>query len=116
MARASKKDREEFVAVLMECCRDMNPIRVAEHARAIMRHAATVGAIALKHCNVGLDERDEAKLERTRAAIVKICDELPGVQAKFGGDPRGYTVKLILPTKRYNTWGGEEDGWGVPNS
>ena len=30
----------------------------------------------------------------------------------FGGDPRGYTVKLHLPEGTSNTWG--RDGYGVP--
>ena len=31
----------------------------------------------------------------------------------FNGDPRGYPVKVVLPkTRRYNTWGGAETGWG----
>jgi hypothetical protein len=32
----------------------------------------------------------------------------------FGGDPRGYTVKVHLPNHAYNTWGGAESGYGVP--
>lgn len=32
----------------------------------------------------------------------------------FDGDPRGYTVKVIFPkTKQWNTWGGEETGYGI---
>lgn len=37
-----------------------------------------------------------------------------GVRAKIGGDPRGYCVKLHLPSGAYNTWGGADDGFGVP--
>lgn len=38
-----------------------------------------------------------------------------GVTLELGGDPRGYTVKLMTPKSgRYNTWGGAECGWGVP--
>lgn len=40
--------------------------------------------------------------------------EKQGVVPDFGGDPRGYTVKLLLPDGSYNTWGGFECGWGVP--
>lgn len=29
-----------------------------------------------------------------------------------GGDPRGYCLKIILPSRRYNTMGGAEEGWG----
>lgn len=40
--------------------------------------------------------------------------EKHGVVPIFGGDPRGYTVKLLLPDGTYNTWGGFECGLGVP--
>ena len=36
------------------------------------------------------------------------------MSAADGGDPRGYCTKLRLKSGRYNTWGGAEDGWGVP--
>ena len=38
---------------------------------------------------------------------------------KYGGDPRGYTVNILLPVldgdscAPFNTWGGEEEGWGI---
>jgi hypothetical protein len=37
-----------------------------------------------------------------------------GFSADFSGDPRGYVVKLHLPSGAYNTWGGKESGYGVP--
>lgn len=40
--------------------------------------------------------------------------EKHGVVPIFGGDPRGYTVKILLPDGSSNTWGGFECGWGVP--
>lgn len=32
---------------------------------------------------------------------------------RVNGDPRGYPVKLQLPSGRYNTWGGREEGYGI---
>lgn len=61
------------------------------------------------------DERREEALE---ARITKLAASV-GVQAvRFTGDPRGCTVKLLLPAdengcRPYNTWGGMESGWGV---
>lgn len=34
--------------------------------------------------------------------------------AIFGGDPRGYVLKLRVPSGSSNTWGGPECGIGVP--
>lgn len=36
-----------------------------------------------------------------------------GAVAHCGGDPRGYVVKLKLPSGAHNGWGGAEDGWCV---
>lgn len=54
-------------------------------------------------------DRDEERLE---ASILSLATSLPGiVGVEFGGDPRGYTVKLLLNNGRSNNWGGI--GWGV---
>jgi len=58
-----------------------------------------------------LTKREE-QLERRITALVAELGE--GWRVTFGGDPRGYTVKLHVPGEpRGNTWGGAEEGWGV---
>lgn len=58
-------------------------------------------------------------------AIRATCEELTKLRGeklgseyqftpKFSGDPRGYTVKLLLPSGSFNTMGGLEEGFGVP--
>lgn len=71
-------------------------------------------SLQVKNCNLGLtktDERAEAKIEET---IKKMAADFgfPGVE--LNGDPRGYTIKLVLPSGRSNNFGGT--GWGVPGS
>jgi hypothetical protein len=77
----------------------------------LMRLAKRHGKLAERECNVG-DVSDKT-WERLEAKIRAVCAEI-GCEVKLGGDPRGYTVKVIVPSGRYNTWGGAEDGWGVP--
>lgn len=64
-------------------------------------------------CNRSLtpkEIKEELTLEeKFRELAVKL--KLP---FKFGGDPRGYTVKCFLADGSYNTWGGKEEGYGVP--
>lgn len=61
-------------------------------------------------------DRAEARLEaRIRAALSEAVP-LDGLRVEFGGDPRGYTVKIHHPAIRPNTWGGEESGYGVEGS
>lgn len=132
--RTSKKDREEFVAILVRECPQVDPLRVARAAGRIMRHSATIGRLVEESCNGHpaqgsptipierlnkLQDAWDARIERQDAAaqkhIIAACSEL-GLVPDFGGDPRGYTVKIKLPSGRYNTMGGKEDGWGVPTS
>lgn len=134
MGHATKKDREEFVAILSRECPLIDAVRVAQIAGRIMRHAATIGRLAEESCNGHpmqgnahidaqrlnkLQDAWDARIERqeqaAQAHITKAAEEL-GLVPDFGGDPRGYTVKIKLPSGRYNTWGGKEDGWGVPTS
>jgi hypothetical protein len=77
----------------------------------LMKLAKRHGKLAERECNVG-DVSDKT-WERLEAKIRAICEEI-GCGVKLGGDPRGYTVKVIVPSGRYNTWGGAEEGWGVP--
>lgn len=113
---SATRDRLELVAVLTRELPGQPVGVVVELAQAVMRHGHRHGGLACALCN-GVIEQDE--YERRQG---KIRDKLTGllgvlgIGVKFGGDPRGFTVKLLLPSKRSNTWGGEEDGWGVPGS
>lgn len=56
----------------------------------------------------------ERRQARCEAAIRKRCAEW-ALPVDFGGDPRGFTVKIHFPDGTGNTWGGDADGWGVPS-
>lgn len=74
---------------------------------------------ALRECNVPCrsqherDKRDREK-EELRAEFEFVAGALGFHSVKFDTDPRGYTIKLKLPSGRYNSWDGES--WGVPTS
>lgn len=82
------------------------------------RLAKQYNRIQEKWCSVQMTERQKKSLEKSEARIEKeikdiiyVCAGI--VSVKFGGDPRGFCVKLMLLDERYNTWGGKEDGWGI---
>ena len=57
----------------------------------------------------------EKKEKQIEARITAICKELgPGFEPVFGGDPRGWTIKIKVPSGRTTDWGHE--GVGVPTS
>ena len=97
----------------------------------IAEHAATYQALCILDCNQGLDDDERANQAKLEEQIANEVNQLPegdkdGQTLKasidFGGDPRGYCVKLFfnqrgtidVPSVLYNTWGGSESGLGVP--
>jgi hypothetical protein len=71
------------------------------------------------NCNVGLTEKQD-KLDTLRTEqiekLVKQRNERQqfddgGVKVQFGGDPRGFAVRLVLPNGKTNCFAGE--GWGI---
>lgn len=129
---ATSKEREEFIAAIVREFPDKPIDFVTHRARLLLRHAKTHGRLAEESCNghpaqssptmdaktVGrLQEKWDARIERQEKQIERRMAEIAaelGVPIRFGGDPRGYTVKLTLPSGRYNSFGGREEGYGVP--
>ena len=126
------RERLEFVAQLQRALPDRPAHLVVDAARLLMRHAATHGRLAVESCNGhpaqssptldaktinrlqdAWDKRIEKSEAQAEKRITAICADL-GLRPDFGGDPRGYTVKVHLPNHAYNTWGGRESGWGIP--
>jgi len=129
---ATAKEREQFIALMVaDYCPQYSIFRVCEAARALLRHARTHGNLAVEECNgpgdyvnhvpypeAGKIYDDHAasvakRQERVEKRIKEICAEF-NLPVTLGGDPRGYTVKVKLPSGAYNTWGGSEEGYGVP--
>lgn len=70
--------------------------------------------VAVERCNVGDSDYLMKRQEWLRKAMIKIANPI-NATLKFGGDPRGSTVRVMMPkTKLYNSWGGAEEGYGVP--
>ena len=122
------KQREVFISQLVKSVTGKPAELVEKNARLILRHAKTHGRLAEMSCNghpiqgrcppVGCDmvaynarvnklqnewdvyiEKREGQIEKR---IATLASEL-GIVANFGGDPRGFTVKLQLPDGAYNS-------------
>lgn len=125
MAKREAEEREEFVAILCEAVPDGTPYAeyagIIPQARELMRLAKRHGRIQERLCNEPDDDHKILRAdERCQDRIIRLifADDSPLHAAidkvMFSGDPRGYTVKVLLRNGRHNTWGGAEDGWGVP--
>lgn len=114
MSRA--KDREQFVMTMVKAF-PKDAHRALRVAGLLMRHAKTHGRIQERWCSEEMSEsltrRVERREKQIEALITRHAESL-GCKVHFDGDPRGYTVKLFLPTGDWNTWGGKESGYGVP--
>jgi hypothetical protein len=140
MSRATAKERAQFMAALLKAFPEKDFGEVEQFARLMLRHAATHGRLAEETCNghpiqgqytsatgdalkahnarvTKLQNQWDARIEKkelqVEARMKVLCDAF-GVELILGGDPRGYTVKIKLPNGASNTWGGAEDGFGVP--
>jgi hypothetical protein len=110
MTKAQREAREENEKILAEAFPNLNPEQITKLQTKLHNLGVKCKENATNLCNIAdyQDRRDELR------------DEVENVIKKFGvsfkykvtGDPRGLCFKVILPTGRYNSWGGAEDGWG----
>jgi hypothetical protein len=125
-----QNQRDEFIATVTA-----EGMTVAD-ARIILRHTTTIERLAEEECS---DERAYQRIAREQARcpncrekdapkparevrcrecraknrIETVCKPL-GIGVKFSGDPRGFCVKLMLKSGKFNSWGGASEGYGVP--
>lgn len=122
------KDKQEFtMAISAECeASGVRPAALREALPNLFRLANKHQALMVEWCNgdrlksfASWDDWEawrERETEKCREQITAICAGLgAGITVKFGGDPRGFTVKCHFPkTRAYNSWGGVEEGFGIP--
>lgn len=129
---STQRERQEFTALMGQEFYTKPLAEVIAFCNSLLRHAKTHGALAVEYCNGPGDYINripypragelinewqtglEVRQARTDKRIKELCAAF-GIKVELGGDPRGYTCKLHLPSKRGNTWGGSESGYGVPS-
>jgi len=108
------EERYRFISVLTRELPNHSIGAILELAQIVLRQSARHGRLAVALCNGDVDQEEyDRKQERIRQRLTPLLDVL-GIGVAFGGDPRGYTVKLQFDSKVSNTWG--NDGYGVPGS
>jgi hypothetical protein len=84
-------------------------------AQALVALAGQFQKIQETECERELTNIERNREERVQEQLRELSAVL-NLPMRFGGDPRGYTVKCFLADGSHNTWGGKEDGWGIPTS
>jgi hypothetical protein len=99
----------EFAVFMTREFPTVRPSQLVELCALSKRHARYQEA----RCNRQLTTRDERAEERIEKRIAAVCQEIdPRCVPVFGGDPRGCTVKLSVPSRTVTDFGGE--GLAVP--
>lgn len=90
-----------------------------DYAPLLARDAGIIKRIEEAFCSIEMSEKETARLERraelAEKRIHKVAKSL-GITATTGGDPRGCCAYLhftYAEHKPHNSWGGEENGWGL---
>jgi hypothetical protein len=96
---------------------DLGAERIASDAMKLQTLGRRADSASVALCNGWIDQD---KHERKAASIRKSADAILtfySLRAKVGGDPRGYCLKIVAqpdcPPFAFNTWGGQESGYGV---
>lgn len=113
MQRATRKQREQFIVDLTKHA----PKAQQWHAERIMRYGATYGRMQEDWCNREMSDKETERVERREKRIEeKVTKILGEIDCKpvFGGDPRGNTIKIVLPDGYADDWGRE--GLCVPTA
>lgn len=108
------EERKAFIRALI---REFGGSITAEQldiADDLMRLARRYQRLCVELRNHDLTDRQQADKDRTAERGEALAEKL-GCKLITGGDPRGYTFKLIMSrTQQHNTLGGTECGWGIP--
>ena len=109
-----RKEQLEFVAMMGQELPGVPARTIGELCQRLMALARKAQKNAEDYCNVqNYQDKSDEILEAVWSVINHF--QVGGkIRPRVTGDPRGYCLKLHTPNKRYNTWGGEEEGYGVP--
>jgi hypothetical protein len=102
----------EFAAILARELPDKSPSRIAELVLQLTRAAKHLQRVNEHDCNVGLDDRGLANRERYESKILNGARANGLAGARFNHDPRGGSLRVLVPSGYMNTWG--QDGVYVP--
>lgn len=105
-----QKDRDEFLVIMALELHNKQPYTIAKDSRELMRLAKRHHRLQEDYCN-GLRQEGDKATDRNEKRITTLATAL-NMKAYFSGDPRGCTVKLIVPSGFSDSW--DHEGICVP--
>jgi len=104
----------ELTAILAEeCITEITPLKLADYVVELSVLAGRIGRRAVQGCNYEFTPRMERADNQDYSRVAEIVQELGLPGFKRQSDARGYAIKFLLRSGRYNSMGGREEGWGI---
>lgn len=98
---ATTRDKLEFVYAMAK-----HSTATMAQLQRLLRYGATYARFATDACNRQLTVAEERKWNNVRGRINIICDRF-GCTVHYQNDPRGCTVKVVVPDGYTNDFGNE---------
>ena len=105
----NKQELENYTRTLvlfLEDSEEKNPVVMGDILYQLHRYEVTLTRISVAYCERYLSQAEEKKNESIIKKVEKIAAEL-GLKVRFNSDPRGYAIRFVLPSGRYNQFDGE---------
>lgn len=96
----------EFAAVLAREC-GLEPNVAADTAATLARLATKHCRLQEAKCNFPWTDKQQSQEDALRERITTLAKSIGCTGLVFSGDPRGATVKLVVPSGYTNDWGNE---------
>lgn len=103
-------NKKETKKILKEEYPNKQEFEVNGFVDSMFRLANLLEYYNLKHCNKGLEPKEEEKQEVYKEKAREACKAF-GIDCILQGDPRGCAFKFILPSERSNSM--FERSWGL---
>ena len=86
------------------------PADVEQFCDRLHRYETTLHRINEMMCNEDITEQTEKQKESIRQKVRDIADLLK-FKVRFNQDPRGRSIRFVLPSGRSNGW--DNETWGI---
>lgn len=83
---------------------------VEQFCDLLHRYETTLHRLAEYACNSEFSRRQEIEEQRTKKRVSDIA-KLLRFKVQFNGDPRGGSIRFVLPSGRSNGW--DQETWGI---
>lgn len=106
-------NRQETRKMLTRNFPELSAHKIVQLERELHQLALDVHKNAENLCNLPDWEDQRESLRKAAELLLEKYGLSDKMKIGLSGDPRGFTTHLFVPNRDYNSWGGEESGWGI---